>query len=57
MVSAQQCREHSTECVALGKDPDISISRSNLLLAISRDWLALASKMDEYETLLKKEVR
>ena len=55
MVSADQCREHSAECVALANDPDISIPRSNLLLAISRDWLALATKMDRYEALLKSE--
>jgi hypothetical protein len=55
VVSAQQCREHSAECVALANDPDISIARSNLLLAISREWLALAAKMDEYEALLKTE--
>jgi hypothetical protein len=57
VVSAQQCRENSTECVTLANDPDISIPRSNILLAISRDWRALATKMDEYEALLKKEDR
>jgi hypothetical protein len=57
MVRAQQCREHCAECVALANDPDISIPRSNILLAISRDWLALATKIDEYEALIKKEDR
>jgi hypothetical protein len=57
VVSAQKCREHSADYVALAQDPDISIARSNLLLAISRDWLALAVKMDQYEALQKKEDR
>jgi len=57
VISAQQCKEHSADYVALAKDPDISIARSNLLLAISRDLLALTVKMDQYEALQKKEDR
>jgi hypothetical protein len=41
--------------VGLANDPDISIPRSNALLAISRRWLLLATEMDVYEALLKKE--
>jgi len=57
MLSAEQCRKHLPECLDLANCPDNSVARNALLLEITRLWLALAVKMEEYEELLKKEHR
>ena len=52
MLSAEQWRQ---QCLDLAYTPGISSRRNAMLLAITRDWLALTTKMDEYEALVEEE--
>ena len=46
---------HVVQCMDLASGSDISSRRITLLLAITQDWLALATKMEEYEAVLESE--
>jgi hypothetical protein len=55
MLTAAECRAHSEECVTLAKDAKISYSRATILMAMSRNWTALAGQRDRYDALVKEE--
>jgi hypothetical protein len=46
MLTAAECRGYSEECVTLAKDPKISYARPTILMAMSRNWTALAGQRD-----------
>jgi hypothetical protein len=55
MLSAEECRTHSRDCIKLGKEPNVSKQRATILFAMSRSWAGLAGQMDRYEVVLKSE--
>ena len=44
MITAQQSRDYSADCLTLGIKPNRSVQRSTVLLAMSRSWIALANQ-------------
>jgi hypothetical protein len=54
MLTAAECRAHSEECVTLAKDPKISYARATILMAMSRNWTALAGQRDRYDALVRE---
>lgn len=57
MIGAPQCREASAECMTRGSGADISVQRATILLAMSRNWLALANQMDRLKDVEDQECR
>jgi hypothetical protein len=51
MIAATQCREASADCVMLRSGADISVQRATILLAMSRNWIALANQLDRLKEL------
>jgi hypothetical protein len=55
MLSAEEYRTHSRDCIKWGKEPNVSKQRATILFAMSRSWAGLAGQMDRYEVVLKSE--
>jgi hypothetical protein len=54
-ISARECRTYSAQCVTLGMEPNLSLQRAAILLAIGRTLIALASQLDQHEAILQDE--
>ena len=55
MLSAEQCKEFAANCARLGMQPNISVRRADILMAMSRSWTTLATQIERYEALVKEE--
>ena len=55
MITAQQCRDYSANCLTLGTKPNLSVQRGTVLLAMARSWTALANQRDRYDAIMIEE--
>jgi hypothetical protein len=55
MPTIEQCRAHAADYKILGKDQQISVRRSSVLLSISRSWIALAHQLENLAIVVKDE--
>jgi hypothetical protein len=52
MITAQQSRDYSADCLTLGTKPNLSVQRGTVLRAMSRSWIALANQKDRYDAIV-----
>jgi hypothetical protein len=55
MPTIEQCRAHAADYKILGKDQQISVRRSSVLLSISRSWIGLAHQLENLAIVVKDE--
>ncbi len=48
MISAQDCRVYSADCVTQRMEANTSVECATMLMAMARNWATLANQTDQY---------